>query len=197
MVFPPPPCLDRHNGLDPSPSRLFHLDRNNLQDRRCPPSTRLPRVSSSSPLQPLQIPRNRTPTNNPLPKKRNTTAWLKAYLPYLILFVTGYWTQLQLYWILGTFSTDVKESSRSGGSFRAFETAGQAISYGLNSGGIEPRIPFYINAGLLVLVVPFIVFLIRSMPEGSVEIEGGVADDEVVGSDGGGEIGREVDGDKR
>jgi hypothetical protein len=49
----------------------------------------------------------------------------------------------------------------------------------------------------LVLVVPFIVFLIRGMPEGSVEIEGGVVDDEVFGSGGGGEIGREVDRDKR
>jgi hypothetical protein len=102
--------------------------------------------------------------------RRNTSAWLKSYLPYLILFVTGYWTQLQLYWILGTFSTNVKESSRSGGSFRAFETAGQAISYGLNSGGISPQIPFYINAALLVLVVPFIVCLIRTMPEVTVEV---------------------------
>lgn len=91
--------------------------------------------------------------------------WIRAYLPYLIVFVSGYWTQLQLYWILGTFSTDVKESSRSGGSFRAFETAGQAIAYGLNSGSILSTIPFYINCGLLVAVVPFMVFLIRMMPE--------------------------------
>jgi hypothetical protein len=99
--------------------------------------------------------------------------------------VTGYWTQLQLYWILGTFSTDVKESSRSGGSFRAFETAGQAISYGLNSGGISPRIPLYINAGLLVLVVPFIVWLIKLMPEASMEIEGDTDTVEIVTCDDG------------
>ena len=126
---------------------------------------------------------------NPLPN-RNTTAWIKAYLPYLILFVTGYWTQLQLYWILGTFSTDVKESSRSGGSFRAFETAGQAISYGLNSGGIAPQIPFYINAGLLVLVVPFVVCLIRTMPEAAVEVEGNPGESD-IGS--GGEVETETD----
>jgi hypothetical protein len=79
---------------------------------------------------------------------RATTPWIRAYLPYLIVFVTGYWTQLELYWILGTFSTDIKQSSRSGGSFRAFETAGQALSY-----------------GLLVLVIPFMVCLIGTMPE--------------------------------
>jgi len=90
--------------------------------------------------------------------------WVRAYLPYLIVFVTGYWTQLELYWILGTFSTDLKESSRSGGSFRAFETAGQAVAYGLNSGGILSTIPFYIDCGLLILVIPFMVCLIRLMP---------------------------------
>jgi hypothetical protein len=95
---------------------------------------------------------------------RATTLWIRAYLPYLIVFVTGYWTQLELYWILGTFSTDIKQSSRSGGSFRAFETAGQALSYGLNSGSILPIIPFYINCGLLVLVIPFMVCLIGTMP---------------------------------
>jgi hypothetical protein len=128
---------------------------------------------------------------------RNSTAWIKAYLPYLILFVTGYWTQLQLYWILGTFSTDVKESSRSGGSFRAFETAGQAISYGLNSGGIAPQIPFYINAGLLVLVVPFVVCLIRTMPEAAVEIEGLPRETDIGGGGDGGEIARETAVNKR
>ena len=85
--------------------------------------------------------------------------------------MTSYWTQLQLYWILGTFSIDLKESSRSGGSFRAFETAGQAVSYGLNSGGILPTIPFYIHAGLLVVAIPFMVFLIRMMPEEPAEPE--------------------------
>lgn len=125
--------------------------------------------------------------------RRNTSAWLKSYLPYLILFVTGYWTQLQLYWILGTFSTNVKESSRSGGSFRAFETAGQAVSYGLNSGGISPQIPFYINAALLVLVVPFIVCLIRTMPEVTVEVgnDNDTDADEIV-QGGNGEVGQEA-----
>jgi hypothetical protein len=127
---------------------------------------------------------------------RHTSAWIESYLPYLILFVTGYWTQLQLYWILGTFSTNVKESSRSGGSFRAFETAGQALSYGLNSGGISPQIPFYINAALLVLVVPFVVCLIRTMPESTAEV--GIETDvrEIVGG-GAGEVGREAVADKR
>ena len=127
---------------------------------------------------------------------RHTSACIKSYLPYLILFVTGYWTQLQLYWILGTFSTNVKESSRSGGSFRAFETAGQALSYGLNSGGISPQIPFYINAALLVLVVPFVVCLIRTMPEATAEVRIDTGVGEIVGG-GDGEVGREAVADKR
>ncbi|ORY67772.1 uncharacterized protein BCR38DRAFT_336682 [Pseudomassariella vexata] len=92
--------------------------------------------------------------------------WAEAYLPYLIIFTTGYWTQLSLYWILGTFSTDVKSSSRTGGLFRAFETAGQAISYAINSSvGGDARIPFYVNCALLAVTIPCMVFLIRIVPE--------------------------------
>lgn len=92
--------------------------------------------------------------------------WAEAYLPYLIIFTTGYWTQLSLYWILGTFSTDVKSSARTGGLFRAFETAGQAVSYAINSNyGSDPRIPFYVNCAVLVLAIPCMVFLIRMVPE--------------------------------
>jgi hypothetical protein len=89
-----------------------------------------------------------------------------AYVPYLIIFVTGYWTQLSLYWILGTFSTDIGSSSRTGGLFRAFETAGQAVSYAINStSGADPIIPFYTNFAILILTVPCMVLLIQMVPE--------------------------------
>jgi hypothetical protein len=89
-----------------------------------------------------------------------------AYVPYLIIFVTGYWTQLCLYWILGTFSTDIGSSSRTGGLFRAFETAGQAVSYAINSTSrADPVIPFYVNFAILIITVPCMVLLIRMVPE--------------------------------
>lgn len=98
--------------------------------------------------------------------------WAEAYVPYLIIFSTGYWTQLSLYWILGTFSTDVKSSARTGGLFRAFETAGQATSYAINSNyGSDPRIPFYVNCAVLVLAIPCMVYLIRMIPEVPAEID--------------------------
>ncbi|KAK5130846.1 hypothetical protein LTR08_001618 [Meristemomyces frigidus] len=109
-----------------------------------------------------------------------TGPWIKAYLPYLVIFVTGYWTQLTLYWVLGTFSTDVKASSRTGGLFRSFETAGQAVSYGLSSASnINPRVPFYVNCAVLVLVIPCMIFLIRIVPEistSSDDVDGPVLD---------------------
>lgn len=102
----------------------------------------------------------------------NGRRWAEAYLPYLIIFTTGYWTQLSLYWILGTFSTDVKSSARTGGLFRAFETAGQATSYAINSNyGSDPRIPFYVNCAVLILTIPCMVFLIRMVPEAPAEID--------------------------
>ncbi|KAK1538386.1 major facilitator superfamily transporter [Colletotrichum paranaense] len=106
----------------------------------------------------------------------HTRRWAEAYLPYLIMFSTGYWTQLSLYWILGTFSTDVGSSSRSGGLFRAFETAGQAVSYALNSKtSADPRIPFYVNAALMAITIPCMIFLIRLVPEApaSTDIDAG------------------------
>jgi len=57
------------------------------------------------------------------------------------------------------------DSSRVAGLFRAFETAGQAVSYGLSSAsGIAPVVPIYVNCGLLVLTVPSMVMLITRMP---------------------------------
>ncbi|RMY37311.1 hypothetical protein D0865_13405 [Hortaea werneckii] len=111
---------------------------------------------------------SRTQLNAGLDYEQDTAMWAKAYVPYLVIFVTGYWCQLTLYWILGTFSTDVKVSSRSGGVFRAFETAGQAVSYGLSSAsGIQPQIAFYVNCALFVLVLPSISYLIREVPKHS------------------------------
>ncbi|CAG8040006.1 unnamed protein product [Penicillium salamii] len=92
--------------------------------------------------------------------------WAVAYVPYLIIFTTGYWTQLSLYWILGTFSTDIGSSSRTGGLFRAFETAGQAVSYAINStSGASPIVPFYVNFAILIITVPCMISLIRMVPE--------------------------------
>lgn len=93
--------------------------------------------------------------------------WAEAYIPFLILFTTGYWTQLSLYWILGTFTEhNIKSTARTSGLFRAFTTCGMAVSYGINSNaGMDPTIPFYVNCALLVVVVPCMVALIRLIPE--------------------------------
>ncbi|RMZ71107.1 major facilitator superfamily transporter [Pyrenophora seminiperda CCB06] len=95
----------------------------------------------------------------------NTRLWAQAYFPYLIIFVAGYLTQLCLYWILGNFSNVMGDASRAGGTFRAFEVAGQAVSYGLSSAShIDHTIPLYVNIGLLLITVPSMVLLINKMP---------------------------------
>ncbi|KAH6671961.1 membrane protein [Halenospora varia] len=113
----------------------------------------------------------------------NGSRWAEAWLPYLIVFTTGYLTQLSLYWILGTFSTDLKSSSRTGGLFRAFETAGQAVSYAINSNtGGDSRMPFYVNCAILALTIPSMIMLIRMIPEApsSVDLDAGDADEVVI-----------------
>lgn len=98
--------------------------------------------------------------------------WAAAYFPYLIVFTTGYLTQLSLYWILGTFSIDTKSNSRTGGLFRAFETAGQAVSYGINSSSKrDVRLGFFVNCALLIVSVPCMWFLIGLVPDRPSEID--------------------------
>lgn len=102
---------------------------------------------------------------NTLPHSQ-TNRWAEAYLPYILIFSTGYLCQLSLYWILGTFSTDVKSSARTGGLFRAFETLGQTVSYAINSNAAaDPRHAYYVNCAMLTIVIPCMVALIRMVPE--------------------------------
>lgn len=78
--------------------------------------------------------------------------------------------------MLGCLSTDVQSSARIGGLFRAFETAGQAISYGINSAnGIDGRVPFYVNCGALGLAIPCVIMLIRMVAESTGEEVGSTA----------------------
>ncbi|KFY08388.1 hypothetical protein V492_06280 [Pseudogymnoascus sp. VKM F-4246] len=130
----------------------------------------------------------------------HTSRWAEAYLPYLIIFTTGYLTQLSLYWLLSTFSTDVKSSARTGGLFRAFETLGQAVSYAINSNeNADPRVALYVNCALLVGVVPCLVVLIGMVPERPVgfdDVEGPLlrredTDEGVVGA-GAGDLRKDV-----
>lgn len=98
--------------------------------------------------------------------RSHTNKWAEAYLPYLIFFSSGYLCQLSLYWILGTFSTDVKSSARTGGLFRSFESLGQTVSYAINSNSnADPRHAIYVHCALLALTIPCMVFLIRMVPE--------------------------------
>ncbi|KAI1001055.1 hypothetical protein K3495_g7145 [Podosphaera aphanis] len=96
---------------------------------------------------------------------QDTKHWAEAFLPYLIIFMTGYLTQLSLYWIISTFSHDTNSSSRISGLFRSFETMGQAISYGLNSSSHQdPRVGFVINCVILLCIIPCMNMLIQLVP---------------------------------
>jgi hypothetical protein len=88
-----------------------------------------------------------------------------AYLPYLIMFASGYWVQVYLYWILSTFSTDVKAASRMGGLFRAFETAGQTTAFAACSKAFRAKYMLYTNAGLLVPGLISLYFLCQLIPD--------------------------------
>lgn len=98
-------------------------------------------------------------------------SWAVAYLPYFIIYTSGYWCQMNLYWMLGAFSTDVKAGARTSGLFRAFEAAGSAITYAVNSKVGDKRIPLIINCVILLLTLPCMVGLIRLLPDAPSETD--------------------------
>ncbi|KAH7564377.1 hypothetical protein BM1_01424 [Bipolaris maydis] len=124
------------------------------------------------------------PKKTALDYRLQPAGWIRAYFPYIMLFISGYWTQLTLYWILSTLSDEVAVASRAGGVFRAFEVAGQAVSYGLSSAKkIDHAIPLYVNIAILVFTIPSMSMLIRKMPKRPVReaiIEDDGKDDDLV-----------------
>lgn len=98
--------------------------------------------------------------------KLHPGSFVVAWFPYLIMLSTSYIVQMHIYWVLGTFSTNLGANTRTGGLFRAFETAGQAVSYGINShAGSDIRTPFYVNCATFVIAVASMSFLCKLVPE--------------------------------
>ncbi|WWD21418.1 hypothetical protein CI109_105903 [Kwoniella shandongensis] len=97
--------------------------------------------------------------------------WARAYFPYLIMFIAGFCFQIYLYWILAAFSNDLKAASRVGGTFRAFETAGQATAFGLVSKSYRAQKTLYFNAALMVPAFIFLLWLVKLMPEEPSEVD--------------------------
>ena len=65
---------------------------------------------------------------------------------------------------MGTFSNDTKAGSRTGGLFRAFEAAGSAVTYAINSKVKNEKIPLIINYAILAVTIPAIWGLLRYVP---------------------------------
>lgn len=72
-------------------------------------------------------------------------------------------------------------NSRTGGLFRAFETAGQAVSYAINSHtGSDARIGFYVNCAVLIITIPCMVGLIKMVPEAPAAVDTDVLDAPII-----------------
>ncbi|KAK8869439.1 hypothetical protein IAR55_000003 [Kwoniella newhampshirensis] len=83
-----------------------------------------------------------------------TARWVAMWLPYWIYNVNAWMSQTLVYWMLGQFASDVTTNARTGGVFRAWETVGQAVSYGINSHTTNKYIPFGIYIGIFLLAMP-------------------------------------------
>lgn len=110
----------------------------------------------------------------------NPGAWAAAYFPFLIVFTTGFWVQIYLYWILSTFSTDVKAASRTGGLFRAWETAGQTTAYAVCAKSYRGRYMTYVNIALFLASLCVLPALLKLIPERPKAVDDIVGDQAAV-----------------
>lgn len=90
--------------------------------------------------------------------------WPNAYLPFLIMQISGYQCQTFIYWLISCHSDDINTNARAAGVFRAIEASGQAISYGLNSCVKSNIPPLAINWALFALTVPGCIMVIAKTP---------------------------------
>ncbi|WWD06125.1 hypothetical protein V865_004210 [Kwoniella europaea PYCC6329] len=114
---------------------------------------------------------NKYPNKVALDYDLSRSTWAAAYLGQLLMHCSGFCFQVYLYWILATFSNDLKAASRIGGTFRAFECAGQATSFGLVSKYPRALKTFYFNASLIVPATIFMIILAKSVPETPAEVD--------------------------
>ncbi|WWC97353.1 hypothetical protein V866_004232 [Kwoniella sp. B9012] len=114
---------------------------------------------------------NKYPNKVALDYDLSRSTWAAAYLGQLLMHCSGFCFQVYLYWILATFSNDLKAASRIGGTFRAFECAGQATSFGLVSKYSRALKTFYFNASLIVPATIFMIILAKSVPETPAEVD--------------------------
>ncbi|WWD02381.1 hypothetical protein V865_000420 [Kwoniella europaea PYCC6329] len=105
--------------------------------------------------------------------------WGRAYFCYLVMFASGYWCQVYLYWCLSTFSTDLKASTRTGGLFRACECVGQTVSFAIGSNKARLSALMALNAALIVPAVISLAGLISIIPAAPAAVDD-MVDTEVV-----------------
>lgn len=91
--------------------------------------------------------------------------WANAYVPFLIMQISGYQCQTFIYWLISCHSDDINTNARAAGIFRAIEASGQAISYGLNSRVKTNIPPLAINLALFLLSVPGCMVVIAQTPK--------------------------------
>jgi hypothetical protein len=100
---------------------------------------------------------------NPAKFDWTSSGWAKAYVPFYMMQILGYMCQTYIYWLISCFQTDVNGNGRYGGVFRAIESAGQAVSYGMNAKIKNGVIMVALNFGLCILAIPGTLLVIQSV----------------------------------
>ena len=73
--------------------------------------------------------------------------------------------QTFVYWTLGQFASDVGTNARTGGVFRAWQTVGQAVSYGIDSHELSPWINISLMLALTVISAPCLLTVVEQIPK--------------------------------
>ncbi|KAK1236418.1 hypothetical protein PQX77_000358 [Marasmius sp. AFHP31] len=87
----------------------------------------------------------------------------RTFSLFVIFDAATMMTQTAMFWIIGKMSDDFAVLSYMTGTFRAVESAGQAVAFGIKSTDSSDWISIGMNIGFIVLSLPFAWVVIRKV----------------------------------
>ena len=92
-------------------------------------------------------------------------SWAPPAALYVLWGACDSFVQCWVYWVLGRLDDRPEVLSRFAGGYKALQSAGAAVSWGLSTGPLLPSSQAYVNVGLLLLSLPPVGYLLLTAPQ--------------------------------
>ena len=109
------------------------------------------------------------------PKHWTSPGFGGPFVLYLIYGMTDAMYQSYMYWLMGAMSNDTSLLARYAGFYKAMQSAGSAISFGIDSAGVPLRWACLISWLLLFVSFPLIIMVANQIKPTNINEEDGAA----------------------